>query len=69
MHVVSQILSKNCGIDFRCHKRGLAGKLELAKQWVFEQTVAGGEVTFKEGLAFYSSIGILQVMRVGKHSF
>lgn len=50
-------------IDFRCHKRGLAGKLELAKQWVFEQTVAGGEVTFKEGLAFYSSIGILQVIK------
>ncbi|CAM9901714.1 unnamed protein product, partial [Ascophyllum nodosum] len=44
----------------RCHKRGLAGKLELAKQWVFEQGAAGGDVTFKEGLAFYSSIGILQ---------
>lgn len=30
-------------------------------QWAFEQEEAGGEVNFKEGLAFYSSIGILQV--------
>lgn len=37
------------------------GKLDLAMQWAFEQEEAGGEVNFKEGLAFYSSIGILQV--------
>lgn len=30
-------------------------------QWAVEQEEAGGEVNFKEGLAFYSSIGILQV--------
>lgn len=48
----------------RCHKKGLVGKLELAKQWVFEQEEAGGNVNFKEGLAFYSSIGILQVRLV-----
>lgn len=30
-------------------------------QWAIEQAEAGGEVNFKEGLAFYSSIGILQV--------
>lgn len=45
----------------RCHKKGIAGKLELAMQWAIEQGEAGGEVNFKEGLAFYSSIGILQV--------
>lgn len=45
----------------RCHKKGLDGKLGLAMQWAFEQEEAGGEVNFKEGLAFYSSIGILQV--------
>lgn len=45
----------------RCHKKGLDGKLDLAMQWAYEQETAGGEVNFKEGLAFYSSIGILQV--------
>lgn len=45
----------------RCHKKGIAGKLDLAMQWAVEQEEAGGEVNFKEGLAFYSSIGILQV--------
>lgn len=30
-------------------------------QWAIEQCEAGGEVNFKEGLAFFSSIGILQV--------
>ncbi|CAM9282812.1 unnamed protein product [Scytosiphon promiscuus] len=44
----------------RCHKKGIAGKLDLAMQWAVEQEEAGGEVNFKEGLAFYSSIGILQ---------
>ncbi|CAN0305652.1 unnamed protein product [Ectocarpus sp. 6 AP-2014] len=43
-----------------CHKKGIAGKLDLAMQWAVEQEEAGGEVNFKEGLAFYSSIGILQ---------
>lgn len=47
----------------RCHKKGIAGKLDLAMQWAVEQEEAGGEVNFKEGLAFYSSIGILQVRR------
>lgn len=45
----------------RCHKKGLDGKLDLAMQWAYEQEEAGGVVNFKEGLAFYSSIGILQV--------
>ena len=45
----------------RCHKKGIAGKMGLAMQWAEEQDEAGGEVNFKEGLAFYSSIGILQV--------
>lgn len=49
------------GGRLRCHRRGIAGKLGLATQWAFEQEEAGGEVNFKEGLAFYSSIGILQV--------
>ena len=35
-------------------------------QWAVEQEEAGGEVNFKEGLAFYSSIGILQVRERGK---
>jgi len=48
-------------ISDRCHKKGIAGKLDLAMQWAEEQEEAGGEVNFKEGLAFYSSIGILQV--------
>lgn len=47
----------------RCHKRGLDGKLDLALQWAHEQEAVGGEVNFKEGLAFYSSIGIIQVRR------
>lgn len=34
-------------------------------QWAVEQEEAGGEVNFKEGLAFYSSIGILQVREHG----
>lgn len=51
----------------RCHKKGISGKLDLAKQWAFEQEEAGGEVNFKQGLAFYSSIGILQVRGGGKH--
>lgn len=46
---------------YRCHKKGISGKLDLAVQWAFEQEEAGGEVNFKQGLAFYSSIGILQV--------
>lgn len=50
----------------RCHKKGIAGKLDLAMQWAVEQEEAGGEVNFKEGLAFYSSIGILQVIREGQ---
>lgn len=52
----------------RCHRRGIAGKLGLATQWAFEQEEAGGEVNFKEGLAFYSSIGILQVRERATHS-
>ena len=37
-------------------------------QWAVEQEEAGGEVNFKEGLAFYSSIGILQVRRARMES-
>lgn len=52
----------------RCHKKGIAGKLDLAMQWAVEQEEAGGEVNFKEGLAFYSSIGVLQVREHGEPS-
>lgn len=38
-------------------------------QWAVEQEEAGGEVNFKEGLAFYSSIGILQVRKSRVESF
>ncbi|CAM9522981.1 unnamed protein product, partial [Ectocarpus fasciculatus] len=46
--------------NFINRQKGIAGKLDLAMQWAVEQEEAGGEVNFKEGLAFYSSIGILQ---------
>ncbi|CAM9531457.1 unnamed protein product, partial [Choristocarpus tenellus] len=43
-----------------CKRRGVIGKFDLATQWALEQEQAGGKVSFKEGLAFYSSIGVHQ---------